>query len=126
MSSTPNTFPRVKGHKPDCMCATCEYPAPNSPRRLSPIPAQESQGESIAAPAEAGQGQGTVICAASGSTNRIASHRQNGGAFVLLLALIVLLASFVIFFDGISSLDAHIPCRLDQGEHMNCKLEQGV
>ena len=59
MSSTPNSFPRYKGHKPDCMCATCEYPAPNSPRRLRPTPAPTSPSESVAAPAEVGQGLGT-------------------------------------------------------------------
>lgn len=69
MSSTPNSFPRVKGHKPDCMCATCEYPAPNSPRRLCPPPAPTSPSESVAAPAEVGQGLGTITCAACGSTN---------------------------------------------------------
>lgn len=36
---------------------------------LSPPPAQQSQSESIAAPAEVGQGLGTITCAACGSTN---------------------------------------------------------
>lgn len=35
----------------------------------SPPPAQKSQGESVAAPAEVGQGLGTITCAACGSTN---------------------------------------------------------
>ena len=60
MSATPNSFPRYKGHKPDCMCITCEFPPRNSPRRLSPSPAQESQCESVAAPAAAVQGEGTL------------------------------------------------------------------
>ena len=37
--------------------------------RLSPAPAQQSPSESIAAPAEVGQGLGTITCAACGSTN---------------------------------------------------------
>lgn len=37
--------------------------------QLSPAPAQQSQSESIAAPAEVGQGLGTITCAACGSTN---------------------------------------------------------
>ena len=36
---------------------------------FSPTSAQESQSESIAAPAEVGQGLGTITCAACGSTN---------------------------------------------------------
>ncbi len=36
---------------------------------FSPTPAQQSQSESIAAPAEVGQGLGTITCAACGSTN---------------------------------------------------------
>lgn len=36
---------------------------------FSPPPAHESPSESIAAPAEVGQGLGTIICAACGSTN---------------------------------------------------------
>lgn len=57
--SKPNSFPRRIGHKPECMCAGCEFPPANSPRRLSPAPAPESQGESVAAPAEVGQVMGT-------------------------------------------------------------------
>lgn len=37
--------------------------------RLSPVPAQESQGDCVAAPAEAVQGQGTITCAACNSAN---------------------------------------------------------
>lgn len=37
--------------------------------QLSPSPAQQSQSESIAAPAEVGQGLGTITCSACGSTN---------------------------------------------------------
>lgn len=57
--SKPNSFPRLKGHRPECMCAGCEFPPAKSPRRLSPAPAPESQGESVAAPAEVGQVGGT-------------------------------------------------------------------
>ena len=37
--------------------------------QLSPAPAQQSQSDSVAAPAEVGQGLGTITCAACGSTN---------------------------------------------------------
>lgn len=47
---------------PHCFDAA-EYP------RVSPAPAQQSPGESVAAPAEVGQGLGTITCAACGSTN---------------------------------------------------------
>lgn len=61
MSVTPNSFPRYKGHKPDCMCITCEFPPRNSPRRLSPAPAPTSPSESVAAPAEVGQVGGAQL-----------------------------------------------------------------
>lgn len=41
----------------------------SSPRPLSPAPVQQGQSESVAAPAAAVQGQGTIKCAACGSTN---------------------------------------------------------
>lgn len=58
--SKSNSFPRRKGHKPECMCAGCEFPPANSPRRLSPAPAPTSPSESVAAPAEVGQVMGTT------------------------------------------------------------------
>lgn len=42
---------------------------PNTPNDFSPPPAQQSPGESVAAPAEVGRGLGTITCAACGSTN---------------------------------------------------------
>lgn len=72
---------------------------------FSPPPAQQSQSESIAAPAEVGQGVGT--------------KHQKGGALLLLLVAII---CFVVI---LKHLDTAYPCGMDPVARMNCKLEQG-
>lgn len=128
--SKPNSFPRLKGHRPECMCAGCEFPPANSPRRLSPAPAPESQGESVAAPAEVGQVRGTTCCTSPrsdcmgmlvpGIGNRCKAMHQKGGALLLLLVAIAL------FFMFLRALDNRYPCGFDPVDRMNCKLEQGT